>query len=563
MRVERRGGGRERRDDRVATKGRAVAKRGVATKRPRPRVVAAPQARGLATVAKTRPAKGGAGNRRSGAAAASEAVAAVDLGSNSFHMVVARFVQGQIHVIDRIREGVRLAAGLDVKRELDAASRARALECLQRFGQRLRGIAPERVRAVGTNTFRQARNIRPFLARAERALGHEIDVIPGREEARLVYLGVAHDLADDVGRRLVIDIGGGSTECIIGDHFDPLEANSLYMGCVGYSLRYFPNGRLRTSDFERAAIAARLEVQTIERRYRALGWRECKGSSGTAIHVATLLRENGWGRDGITVKGLRKLQKAMTSAGSLSRLSLRGLDPSRVAVLPGGVAILQALFDALGIERMTPASGALREGLLYDLLGRIRHEDVRDQTIRRWSERYHVDVEQAGRVERSALAFLRQTGDDWSLDVAAAQQLLGWAAQLHEVGLALAFTGYHKHSAYLVTHGDMPGFSIDEQRVLAALILGQRRKFPAEVLDALPPDRRELASRLSVLLRLSVTLNRSRSPLPLPRVTLRARARGLDVAFPKGWLDHHTLTRADLEEDAERLAQYGFALRVR
>ena len=550
MRVERRGGGGR------AKKAAAASRRRAVTGKKRSAAPAAP--------ARKRPgAAFAATKKRPAAAAASEVVAAVDLGSNSFHMVVARVVQGQIHLVDRIREGVRLAAGLDAKRELDAASRTRALECLQRFGQRLRGIAPERVRAVGTNTFRQARNIQPFLARAERALGHEIDVIPGREEARLVYLGVAHDLADDVGRRLVVDIGGGSTECIIGEHFDPLEANSLYMGCVGYTLRYFPGGRLRASDFDRAAIAARLEVQSIERRYRGLGWRECKGSSGTAIHVASLLRENGWSRDGITAKGLRKLVKAMVSAGSLSRLEIAGLDPSRVAVLPGGVAILQALFDGLGIERMTPASGALREGLIYDLLGRIRHEDVRDQTIRRWSERYHVDVEQAGRVERSAIAFVGQVGVDWELDVAWARQMLAWAAQLHEVGLALAFTGYHKHSAYLVTHGDMPGFSIDEQRVLAALILGQRRKFPAEALGVLPADRRESASRLSVLLRLSVTLNRSRSPQPQPRVTLRPRTRGLDVAFPKGWLDHHPLTRADLEEDAQRLGQHGFALRIR
>ena len=498
-----------------------------------------------------------------GAARAPEAVAAVDLGSNSFHMVVARVVQGQIHVIDRIREGVRLAAGLDDKRELDAASRARALECLQRFGQRLRGVPPERVRAVGTNTFRQARNVRPFLARAERALGHEIDVIPGREEARLIYLGVAHDLPDDAGRRLVVDIGGGSTECIIGDRFEPLETNSLYMGCVSHSLRFFPGGRIRAADFERAEIAARLEVQTIERRYRALGWQECKGSSGTAIHIATLLRENGWAREGITAKGLKKLAKAMVAAGSLGRLALDGLDPSRVAVLPGGVAIMMALFDGLGVELMTPASGALREGLIYDLLGRIRHDDVRDQTIRRWSERYHVDLEQAGRVERTAIACLRQVAPAWQLEVTPAQQLLSWAAQLHEIGLALAFTGYHKHSAYLVTHGDMPGFAIEEQRVLAALLLGQRRKFPADTLDALPADRREATWRLCVLLRLSVTLNRSRSPIALPRLALRARASGLDVAFPKGWLEHHPLTRADLQEDAARVAQHGLTLRVR
>jgi exopolyphosphatase/guanosine-5'-triphosphate,3'-diphosphate pyrophosphatase len=515
--------------------------------------------------ARSRPGRGATPRRRAGAAGVSpaEAVAAVDLGSNSFHMVVARVVQGQIHVIDRIREGVRLAAGLDAKRELSAASRKRALECLQRFGQRLRGVAPERVRAVGTNTFRQARNVRPFLQQAERALGHEIEVIPGREEARLIYLGVAHDLADDAGRRLVIDIGGGSTECIIGERFEPLETNSLYMGCVSHSLRFFPGGRIRAASFERAQIAARLELQTIERRYRALGWEECKGSSGTAIHVANLLRENGWGRDGITSKGLKKLAKAMVAAGSTRALALRGLEADRVEVLPGGVAILQALVDGLGIELMTPALGALREGLLYDLLGRIRHEDVRDQTIRRWGERYHVDLEQAARVERTAFACLHQVARAWQLDESPAQHLLSWASQLHEIGLSLAFTGYHKHSAYLVTHGDMPGFSIEDQRVLAALLLGQRRKFPTEALDALPPERREATAHLCLLLRLSVTLNRSRSPLATPPLVLQAHGKRLDVVFPRGWLEHHPLTRADLVEDAQRLAQNGFALRLR
>jgi len=553
-----RGGVTKRAKTRRATARAAVKAAAVSRPRVTSRAVAAKVG------AKAGAAKVAAAKRAAIAAARPpEAIAAVDLGSNSFHMVVARVVQGQIHVIDRIREGVRLAAGLDAKRELNAASQKHALECLQRFGQRLHGVAPARVRAVGTNTFRQARNIRPFLERAERALGHEIDVIPGREEARLIYLGVAHDLADDAGRRLVIDIGGGSTECIIGERFAALETNSLYMGCVSHSLRYFPRGRIRAADFERAQIAARLELQTIERRYRALGWQECKGSSGTAIHVATILRENGWGRDGITAKGLKKLAKVLVAAGSTSGLTLPGLAPDRTAVLPGGVAIMQALFDGLGIELMTPASGALREGLLYDLLGRIRHEDVRDQTIRRWSERYHVDLEQAGRVERSAITFLRQVAAAWRLDVESAQQLLSWAAQLHEIGLSLAFTGYHKHSAYLVTHGDMPGFSIADQRVLGALLLGQRRKFPADALAALPEERRASITRLCLLLRLSVSLNRSRSPVALPQLSLRARANGLDVVFPAGWLDHHPLTRADLHEEPDRLAQHDFVLRVR
>ncbi|MEW6268997.1 MAG: Ppx/GppA phosphatase family protein [Thermodesulfobacteriota bacterium] len=506
------------------------------------------------------------GQRSTRASAASgggsEAVAGVDLGSNSFHMVVARVVQGQIHVIDRIREGVRLAAGLNAKRELTAAAKTRALECLRRFGQRLRGMPPERVRAVGTNTFRQARNARAFVAQAERALGHAIDVITGAEEARLIYSGVAHDLADVAGRRLVIDIGGGSTECIVGEHLEPIEANSLYMGCVSHSLKHFPGGRIRAGDLERAKIAARLELQAIERRFRALGWGECRGSSGTAIHVATLLRENGWSREGITAKGLAKLAKALVAAGDIERLALRGLDPDRAAVLPGGVAILQALFEGLRIDVMTPATGALREGLLHDLLGRIRHEDVRDQTIRRWTERYHVDRDQALRVEKTALACLHQVADAWRLDEEAAQQLLSWAARLHEIGLSLAFTGYHKHSAYLVTHGDMPGFSVEHQRVLAALLLGQRRKLPVAALRALPADRRRTAERLCILLRLSVLLNRSRSPAALPRLRLRARADRLDVAFPSGWLRHHPLTEADLREDAARLGQHGFELRA-
>lgn len=477
-------------------------------------------------------------------------------------MVAARVVQGEIELIDRLREGVRLAAGLNARKELTAEAQARALACLRRFGQRLRGLPPERVRAVGTNTFRQARNARSFLARAERALGHPIEIISGGEEARLIYLGVAHSLPDDGERRLVIDIGGGSTECIVGQRLETLEASSLYMGCVGYSMRFFPDGRVRARALEQARLAARLELQTIERRFRALGWEECRGSSGTVLHVATILRESGLARDGITAPGLAKLAKAMIAAKDVRRLALPGVDSERRAVLPGGVAILQALFDGLGIEVMKPASGALREGLLYDLLGRIRHEDVRDRTIRRLSERYHVDLEQAARVERTAAACFAQVARAWGLDDEA-HHFLSWAARLHEIGLSLAYPGYHKHSAYLVTHSDMPGFSLEDQRVLAALLLGQRRKLPTAALGALPEDRRETAARLCILLRLAVSLNRSRSPAPLPRFALRATARRLEVAFPSGWLRRHPLTEADLRDEAARLAQHGFRLHVR
>jgi exopolyphosphatase/guanosine-5'-triphosphate,3'-diphosphate pyrophosphatase len=419
------------------------------------------------------------------------------------------------------------------------------------------------VRAVGTNTFRQARNTRRFLVQCERALGHDIEVLPGREEARLIYLGVAHELPDDAGRRLVVDIGGGSTECIIGEHFEPVEADSLYMGCVGYSLKYFPGGRLRARGMEQAEIAARLETQSIQRRYRALGWNDCVGSSGTVLHIDALLRENGFSRDGVTLKGLVKLRKALLSAGSIDALSLRGLQPDRLAVLPGGLAILIALFEALHIHRLQASSGALREGLLYELVGRKRHEDIRDHSIRRIAEHYHVDLEQAARVERAALRCFEQVASDWGIDRDVGERLLSWASRLHEIGLSVAYAGYHKHSAYLVTHSDMPGFSRDDQQVLAAVILGHRRKMPAAVLDSLPPEHVGAAWRLCVILRLAVCLNRSRSQAPLPRFRLRVRKSGLALDFAGRWLEQHPLTAADLREQAERLAEVGFELRVR
>jgi len=547
-----------RRGRRAKVKGKAKGSRRAAQVRRRPPASSRPKRAKRARVVVRRP-------RRVKAAVAREpdVIAGVDLGSNSFHMIVARVVDGRLHVIDRMREVVRLAAGLNEKRELTKESKARAIACLKRFGQRLRGMPPRNVRAVGTNTFRQARNTRRFLVQGEKALGHDIEVLPGREEARLIYLGVSHELPDDTGRRLVVDIGGGSTECIIGEHFEPVEADSLFMGCVGYSLKYFPGGRLRARDMEQAEIAARLEVQSIERRYRAIGWKECVGSSGTALHIDALLRENGFGRDGITWKGLVKLRKALLAAGRLDALSLRGLQPDRVAVLPGGLAIMTALFEGLRIQRLKTSAGALREGLLYELVGRKRHEDIRDQTTRRLAEHYHVDLEQAARVERAALRCLEQVADDWEIDRETGEQFLSWAARLHEIGLSVAYAGYQKHSAYLVTHCDMPGFSRDDQQVLAAVILGHRRKMPSAVLEDLPPEHVGAAWRLCVVLRLAVCLNRSRSQTPLPRFRLRVRKNGLEIAFARRWLEQHPLTKADLREEAARLAEAGFRLTVR
>jgi exopolyphosphatase/guanosine-5'-triphosphate,3'-diphosphate pyrophosphatase len=484
--------------------------------------------------------------------------AAVDLGSNSFHMVVARLVQDQLHIVDRLRERVALASGLDEKKRLSEDAQERALACTARFGERLRGMRAGSVRAVGTSALRIARNSRSFLSRASESLGHPIEIISGPEEARLIYLGVAHDLSDDVQRRLVVDIGGGSTECILGERFEALKTDSLHMGCVLFSQRFFAGGEIKEKAMERATIAARLELQSMERHYRALGWEDCVGSSGTILAVEQILRENQWSEQGITAKGLRKLHKALVEAGSVQKLQLAGLQSERAPVLPGGVAILEAVFDSLAIEKMNTSQGALREGVLYDLLGRIRHEDLRDRTIRRFSERYHVDMVQSGRVQRTALSFLSQVGTDWSIPPEQGKQLLSWAARLHEVGISLSHSGYNKHGAYIVANSDMPGFSREDQMTLAALIEGHRRKLSMERFEALAPSMQKMALRLCAILRLSVLLNRSRGQQTLPSLKISAKKNGYALKFPEGWLDGNPLTRADIEEEAERLAAIGF-----
>lgn len=487
-------------------------------------------------------------------------VAAVDLGSNSFHLIIGRVLRDELSVVDRMRDPVRLAAGLDEKRRLSQKTVDRMLASLERFRQLLSGIDPSRVRAVGTNTLRLTRRPADLLERASAALGYPIEVLSGPEEARLIYLGVSHDATPTDERRLVVDIGGGSTECILGAGFRPIFTESLQMGCVSFSQRWFPRGELTRKGFQQAEIAAKLELETMERRFRSMGWVDCLGSSGTINAVGTILAEAGWAEPGITLAGLKRLRKALISAGKLEALKLPGLQAERAPVLAGGVAILKAIFESLEIESMRTSNAALREGLLYDLLGRIRREDVRDRTIRALSERYHVDEEQAARIEATALACLAQVADDWKIDREEGRQLLSWAAKMHEIGLAIAYSGYHKHGAYILTHSILPGFSRDEQARLAAIVRGHRRRVPEEVFTAFPAGWREEVWRLCLLLRISVRLNRMRSSDALPSPLLRAKADALAIEFPEGWLEAHPLTRADLEEEAGQLAAGGVRL---
>ncbi len=483
-----------------------------------------------------------------------DVMAAVDLGSNSFHMIVARYAEGRLVILDRLREMVRLAAGLDADGRLSREATSRAIAALERFGQRLRDMRAESVRVVGTNTLRRARRKQGFLERARAVLGHPIEIISGIEEARLIYAGVSNSMASEAGRRLVVDIGGGSTELIIGEGTTPRYLESLYMGCVSMSQEYFPGGRISGKRFERARVAARMELESIESPYRALGWSHAVGSSGTVRAVYEAIRELDPTASQITLDGLARLQQRLFDAGSIRAAGLQAISPERGLVFGGGLAILSQVFESLALESMRVADGALREGLLYDMIGRFRDEDVRSRTVRSMETRFHVDAAQAERVEATVLALLGQVARTWGLEDPEVEQFLRWAARLHEIGLDISHSHFHKHGGYLLEYADMPGFTREQQRLLACLVTAHRRKPHLERAAELLPPWDELAERMVVLLRLAVLLRRSRNDAALPSLRLAARGRGLALKFPRGWLRANPLTAADLEQEARYLA---------
>ncbi len=485
--------------------------------------------------------------------------AALDLGSNSFHLVIARREpNGALVVVDRLREMVRLAAGLDADNHLSADARERALDCLAKIGERLREIPARNVRVVGTNTLRKARDSGDFIQAAEVALDHGVEIVSGMEEARLIYLGVAHSLAQD-GRRLVIDIGGGSTEFIVGEGLEPLEKASLHIGCVGHSHASFPDGKLTRKAFERAELAARIEIEPIESRFRDLAWEAALGASGTIKAVATTLKESGWTDGTITRAGLRGLRKSMIRAGRTDRLDLPGVKAERHPVFPGGVAILHAAMESLGIEEMRVADGAMREGILADLPGRLEHVDPRGASVERLAARFHADSAQAERVIAVAAELFKQAREPWALDDEAGW-LLRWAACLHEIGLDIAHSSCHKHAAYITANTDLSGFAHAEQLQLATLVRAWRRKFPVGQFEAFGEGDGRRLKRLAVLLRIAAVLHRGRRATPLPPIGIEVAGTEVHLRFPPGWLDEHPLTRADLGEEAGLLEAGGFTL---
>ncbi|MBU3636194.1 exopolyphosphatase [Polynucleobacter sp. es-MAR-4] len=493
---------------------------------------------------------------------ATELVAAVDLGSNSFRMLVAQVVKTpsgtQLRPIDTLRESVRLAAGLTDNKLLGNDAYQRGIASIRRFGERIRGFDPANVRAVATNTLRVAKNASHFIKEAEEALGFPIEVIAGVEEARLIYIGAAHEVPVVQGNRLVVDIGGGSTELIIGKGYEPRLMESLYIGCVSHSLRFFPKGNIDSHAFKEAELAARREIQVISEAYLKTGWKQVIGSSGTARALAELIAENNFngqvdGPDGlITRDGLRAMKKHLLKYDHISKVELQGLKDDRRAVWPGGLAIMIAIFDELGIESMEVTDAALRIGVLYDLLGRSQHEDMRFVTVEQFMQRYAVDREQAKRVGNLAAEFLSQLpkpdGESRADNIA----LLQWAANLHEIGLSISHNGYHKHSAYIAGNADMPGFSKNDQARLAALLIGHAGKLGKLANNASFTDWRML-----FCMRLAQVLCRGRSDVNLPKVKVSEHNGDYLVSLSKEWAKEHPLTEFSLQKEAAEWERIG------
>jgi len=427
----------------------------------------------------------------------------------------------------------------------------------------LRGLDSESVSAVGTNTLRRTRNAEQFLQQAEAMLGHPIEIISGMEEARLVYQGVAHTLEPDHRDKLVIDIGGGSTELIIGQDFQPRLMESLEMGCVTMTRRFFPDGKITSKQVNKARIRVLQKMKPVRHAFRHQGWDVVIGASGTNRAAAAVVQGLGlMDGDGISFAGLKELIKRLQKFDRIDAIRLEGLSERRVPVFLGGIIVLAGVFEALGIEQMQVSEGALREGLLYDMLGRRHNRDIRNQTIQQLASRFHVDQPHARRIEETACRFLDQVYQGWGIYLNSAQRLLIWASEIHEIGLDIAHSAYQKHSAYIIENADLAGFSQQEKRRLGVLVRAHRGKLSNKLFSNLLRLRQSPVVKLAVLLRLAVIFHRSRVDAELPQFSLHGREQGLELGIPADWLEQHPLTLNDLEQEADYLRAINFELTV-
>ncbi|MDE2047044.1 MAG: Ppx/GppA family phosphatase [Betaproteobacteria bacterium] len=473
-------------------------------------------------------------------------LAAVDLGSNSFRCEIGRLSGPQIVRADYLKETVRLGAGLDERGWLTEPVMARALACLERFAERVRDFKPEYVRAVATQTVREAQNRAEFLRRAEQVLRFPVELISGREEARLIYSGVAHLLPSSSERRLVIDIGGRSTELILGSDLVPGTAESYRVGSVSLSQRYFSDGRFTERAFEQARIAAAAAFEESIEVFGRAHWDVAYGSSGTVGAIADLLAANTLGDGEVTRDGLAWCRERMVKAGSVERLRVTGLKDDRKAVLGGGLAVLEALFDTFELDCLNAARGALRHGVLFDLVGRQAPggEDLRHMTVERLRQDFRADAAQARRVEDACVALYRMLQPEPDDERLAELQ---WAARLHEIGMAVSHSEYHRHGAYIIEKADAAGFSQSQQQLIANLVLGHRgglRKIEVLTLD------RSFTLQL-IALRLGSLLCHARRTPSTPNLRLRREQDRIWVELASAWAAEHPQSLHLLREEVE------------
>lgn len=478
-----------------------------------------------------------------------EQIAAVDLGSNSFHLIVARHGGDRLHVLDRIRERVALAAGLQRDGTLDDAAGLRAIDCLQRIAERLRGIPPRNIRVVGTNTFRKIQDGGRFLGKAEAAMEHTIEVLGGAEEARLVYLGVRYEVGALDRPILAIDIGGGSTELALGEGSAPCVTESVQAGCVTWSTRFFKDGKISRKRLQSAMLAAQLELEPVMHRFIGQGDPQVIASSGTGLAIEKIGMEAGWTTGGIDQRLLDRLQAAAIDAGHADALELPGLSDARRPLLAGGLAIVLAVFDAIGTDSMRTSRSALREGVLVDMLGRIAGDDRRERSVRDLADHARVDPAQFKRVAETAERLFEAVAQDWGLK-GPAREFLRWAAILHEVGLSISHTDYHRHGAYIVAHADLPGFSRTDQEMLAAMIRVHRKRISRNRLPDCEKATAVMIRDVALLLRLSVRLHRSRTGAGLNHLRFDGIVDGLRIHVEPAQADANPLTMEDLHVEA-------------
>jgi exopolyphosphatase/guanosine-5'-triphosphate,3'-diphosphate pyrophosphatase len=486
--------------------------------------------------------------------------AVIDLGSNSFHMLITRQLADSVQVVDKVKRKVRLAAGLNAENILSEQAIAKGLECLNFFAERLQDIPKENIRIVATATLRLAKNRDSFINKAQKILAHNIMLLSGLDEAQHIYLGVAHTSCSD-DKRLVLDIGGASTEIIVGDGFTVHNALSLDMGCVTFTQQYFADNCLNEDNFSRAIACAKAQIVPIKASFQKIGWQCVLGGSGTMQALAEILMF-AHSPTIITREFLQQIKIKLLTFSRISEIKIAGLSSERSPVIASGLAILIALFEEFDISRLKLSSGALREGLLYEMLPNSRDINIRQRTINALTQRFHIDQQHAQSVKQQALNLYAQLKQVWHLPNDNALSLLQASCDLHEVGLLLEFKYHQQHGAYILAHADLAGFSQSDRQLLVTLVRLYKGDIDTTALANQSITSKKSALHLLIILRLAIILCRRRKDDVLPHYQTKVTETQIHLCLPENWLAQHPLIADELIQEHQHLATVGFSLAI-